>query len=578
VSEKVKKSPDVFQRLSAAVSKFKKNSRILEIWEIGSRDGYDSLALLEAFPLSRVTAFEPNPETIGLVEKAAIGTAGRMKVLNVALSDVDSQVVFYKIDTTRTITDWIDGNPGASSMFIANPDYKAEKYFQTEIAVTSRTGASLIETEGFPSPNLVWMDVQGAEELVLNGLGEHLSKIDFLYIELSLKRLYLEQPLASDIVKYLSKDFYWNSNLTYGHWQFDGFFVNKKYRSLSVMLRDKWLKFSLKNDLGIGIEYSFVDFFFKVTEKLTRLVSLKFFYLFRRNESKIVGTFLASTLIDILKFLKIQNISVVLRQSISMLQPSDPLKEGNLPTIDVAIPCHPKDFANLPAVIEGVRRNVRNPIDTIRLITPDDFVSQLQLKFADCYVLSDENVLGPSLTKEISELVPENRKGWISQQVIKFKTVLLSDCVATLIIDSDTILLTPKVWINSEGRQILCLSHEFHTPYKEHQRKVFGECDKYLSFVTHHQLMKRSAVTDIFGEDGNGLLEWLQLADYSQASSVSEYDTYGGYMVRTKPNEVCFSKWNNLAVKLENSSLEYEKVLHKFSSYCSISIHSHMEK
>jgi hypothetical protein len=40
------------------------------------------------------------------------------------------------------------------------------------------------------------MDVQGAEGLVIKGFDEHIRNVNFIYVELSLKPLYLNQPLA----------------------------------------------------------------------------------------------------------------------------------------------------------------------------------------------------------------------------------------------------------------------------------------------------------------------------------------------------------------------------------------------
>jgi hypothetical protein len=98
------------------------------------------------------------------------------------------------------------------------------------------------------------MDVQGAEGLVLTGLGENLKKVDFIYVELTLKEIYSGQVLAPDVLKLLKNDFYWYKNLNLGFWQFDGLFVNKKYRSPHLILRDLTLKMSLKSNLGVGIK------------------------------------------------------------------------------------------------------------------------------------------------------------------------------------------------------------------------------------------------------------------------------------------------------------------------------------
>jgi FkbM family methyltransferase len=247
-------------KISSIIQKFDSIAIIKEIWEIGSRDGRDAQSMSEIFPQATIKSFEPNPDTFRMVEEVSQKSYGKIAALNLALSDSDGEITFNKIDTTSTITTWADGNPGASSMFIANEEYDIEKYIQIPVTVKSNRAKTLIENQGLHTPNLIWMDVQGAEGLVIKGFGEHIVNVDFIYVELSLKPLYIGQALASEIVKLLSENFYWYSNLTHGIWQFDALFINKKYRSNKLVYRNLFLLFSLKSNLKIGIEYSLYIF------------------------------------------------------------------------------------------------------------------------------------------------------------------------------------------------------------------------------------------------------------------------------------------------------------------------------
>jgi hypothetical protein len=224
--------------------------------------------------------------------------------------------------------------------------------------------------------------------------------------------------------------------------------------------------------------------------------------------------------------MKLQKIPYALRQIISLAQPSDPLRGTILPTIDIVIPCHIKDFENLPLVIQGAKAGVINPIGEIKLITPEYLAMELQIRFPDCLVSTDESVLGADLVKAINEFVPKEGRGWVIQQVIKFRMAIMSEQVATLILDADTVLLSPKIWLNSEGTQILCIANEYHLPYKNHIHKVFGGQTHLLSFVTHHQLMQRDSVREIFGQNGEGLIDWVKAADFNESFPISEYETY----------------------------------------------------
>lgn len=224
------------EKIRSIIGKFAKIDVIREIWKIGSRDCQDAQAILEVFPLANSHCFEPNPDTFKMVEEVSAKSFGKIKKINLALSDSDGEITFNKIDTSSIISTWPDGNPGASSMFIANPEYEIEKYYQTPMRVRSLQAKTLIAEEDFTVPNLISMDVQGAGGLVIQGFGQYLFIIDVICVELSIKPLYLCQPLAAEIVKLLSKDFYLYKNLSYGSWQFDALFVNKKKGKTQIVV------------------------------------------------------------------------------------------------------------------------------------------------------------------------------------------------------------------------------------------------------------------------------------------------------------------------------------------------------
>ena len=303
-----------------------------------------------------------------------------------------------------------------------------------------------------------------------------------------------------------------------------------------------------------------------------------FYNQLRRSESKILGFIVLRVFLNIAKMINLQQIPSYLIKIISLSQPSDPLRGKTLPTIDVAIPCHTKDFDNLSLVIQGAKACVRNPIGKVKLITPEYSSMELQTKFPDCLVLTDESVLSADIVEVIDELVPKERRGWMIQQIIKFQMAITSDQVATLIVDADTVLLSPKIWLNSQGTQILCIAEEYHPPYKKHLRKVFGGQKHLLSFTTHYQLMKRDSIREIFGCDSEGLIQWLKLADFSEDSPTSDYETYGEWMVMKNPNQVVFAKWSNVPVSLNLGNASYAELVNEYSKYDSVSNHSYLQR
>lgn len=324
------------------------------------------------------------------------------------------------------------------------------------------------------------------------------------------------------------------------------------------------------------IACSFLSFFRKPLRAFIAVAYLQLTNQLRRSESRILGVFVMRFSLSLAKIMNLQKLPYSLRQIISLAQPSNPLKDRNLPTIDIAIPCHIKDFENLPLIIQGAKASVSNPIGKIKLITPEYLSMELQTRFPDCIVSTDESVLGADLVKAINELVPKWRTGWIIQQVIKFRMAITGEQVATLILDADTVLLSPKIWLDSEGTQILCIANEYHLPYKKHIRKVFGGEDQLLSFVTHHMLMQKDSAREMFGQDGELVIEWLKLGDFNESSAISEYETYGEWMLKHKRNQIIFAKWNNVSAKLNFSNDSYEEIVDDYSRFSSVSNHSYL--
>jgi FkbM family methyltransferase len=255
VSE-VSATQDLNSRICAA-HKSNSGAQIQVIWEIGSRDGVDGVELSRTFPMASVLCFEPNPDTFQQVVDATLrAPKGSMQAFRLALCNSDEPVTFFKIDATATKTAWPDGNPGASSLYVASGDYPFEEYAQVPVLVQGRRASSLI-AEGLPPPDFVWMDVQGAELEVLKGFGEYLSNVDLIHVELSLRVIYTGQALAPEVISFLANSgFRWHSVTRKGEWQFDALFLNARARRWRLSIRHYLLSLSLRTGAVFGISQS----------------------------------------------------------------------------------------------------------------------------------------------------------------------------------------------------------------------------------------------------------------------------------------------------------------------------------
>ena len=107
------------------------------VFDIGSRDALQAIELAGLFPNAQVVAIECNP-----ADARAVSQQHRSPPASQARRKGDPFIhralQFHPIDTTRTVTSWPDGNPGASSLFLA--------LVTTRRSATSRTRLSRLHS------------------------------------------------------------------------------------------------------------------------------------------------------------------------------------------------------------------------------------------------------------------------------------------------------------------------------------------------------------------------------------------------------------------------------------------------
>jgi len=548
------------------------------IWDIGSRDGRQAQTLSEAFPKSRIIAVEPNPETFPLVEKIA-SVNPRIIPKNIAISNSSGLVDFYKIDTDETTTTWPDGNPGASSLLRSNGNYPFENYIQELIQVQSLRAANIILEQPDIQPQLLWIDVHGTENEVVKSFDCYIHDVTVIVVELSLQEIYFGQALAEQIIDMLEDQFYFVKVINMGSWQFDALLVNKlaphKFRH---WICHQILKASLKSKRKFGIARKFPGVFQIAKSRLMLFLSCavekSILYIKRKK-----GPY-PNFIIDI--FLKLtelnsKTLANYSRIFVDAFLPSNPLVASeNLPEISVLIPTINKDFVTINLVIEKIVENSLNPISIVTVVYAGDEPPIIDFPNVRVQILH-ESTLIPSHIENAINRYPKKRQGWVRQQVIKFLVAGGDDFDATLICDSDTFVCERRLWLNEFGTQQLQISLEYSTVYEQHFLEFFGQLpnrSNKISFVTHHQLMQRSIVCEMFGEDLSGLINWLELGNIAEESPISEYHSYGRFISSHHPEKCALSSWNNLFIN--TSDRDINEIIDLYASeFSSISAHKY---
>lgn len=187
------------------------------IFEIGCADGRDTAELIAALGEKdfRMFCFEPDPRNIRSFRNNVKDP--RAELIEAAVGNKVGTALFHQTSTiyssslkkpNYTLLNelWPEISPGA------------------EIEVPVTTIDSFMRERGLEFVDFIWADVQGAEDLMIEGAAQSISgnKILYIYTEYSEKRFYENEPNYGDIINSLEKK-----------WQ-----VVKKYRS-DVLLRNR---------------------------------------------------------------------------------------------------------------------------------------------------------------------------------------------------------------------------------------------------------------------------------------------------------------------------------------------------
>jgi len=127
-------------------------------FDIGANTGLYTLFVGKRYPSVDVIAFEPYPPNVRLLRRdIERNNLRNVDVREIALSDSEGTIAFSQPETE-------DAGYGSSSIEsdTSNSD--------TTVKVPTRSGDELISHDEVPAPNVVKIDVEGAEPLVIDGM------------------------------------------------------------------------------------------------------------------------------------------------------------------------------------------------------------------------------------------------------------------------------------------------------------------------------------------------------------------------------------------------------------------------
>lgn len=219
--------PHIFKLIDIVNEHIKSDINL--ILDIGARDLTESIFLSEKYPNSKIISFECNPQTLPIC-KENLKNHPNIELIDKAVNEYDGTCKFYPINPSKTKTTWEDGNPGASSLFVANGNYPFENYVQDEIEVNCCRIDTILRERNVDKVDIIWMDLQGAELIALKSLGDILKNVSIICTETEINPMYENQALFNDIDNFLKEDFdFVHGNLNTS-WGTDVIYINKNLK------------------------------------------------------------------------------------------------------------------------------------------------------------------------------------------------------------------------------------------------------------------------------------------------------------------------------------------------------------
>lgn len=186
---------------------------IATVFDIGAWNGIDSIRYSHLFPNATVYAFEPLPENVAQAN-ANIHAFGnnRINLVDRALSDAEGTATFHVSGghppQYKNSTEW---RFGAMSSSLLPPDQTEISRqwswlkFNETITVNTITLIAFCAAHQVKDISLIHLDVQGAELKVLSGAGSLIQNIKAIWLEVSSKQFYENQPIADELYRFLSE-------------------------------------------------------------------------------------------------------------------------------------------------------------------------------------------------------------------------------------------------------------------------------------------------------------------------------------------------------------------------------------
>lgn len=217
--------------------------------------------------------------------------------------------------------------------------------------------------------------------------------------------------------------------------------------------------------------------------------------------------------------------------------------------LQIVTACRARDLPVLEIAARKLPETV--PFRALVVVAPDRDCRAMASRLGQRATIIPENGFIPGMT--LDELRTLNLPGfpkcagWYFQQLLKFQFAFVEpDDDYYLIWDADTVPLRPMRFFDERGRMLLTRATEYHPPYFETYRRLFGsDPNRECSFIAQHMLVQKSVAREMLREietripgERNWAWKIMQTLPTAGNNLFSEYETYGHYIKNRYPERI----------------------------------------
>lgn len=219
--------------------------------------------------------------------------------------------------------------------------------------------------------------------------------------------------------------------------------------------------------------------------------------------------------------------------------------------LQVVAACRVRDLPILEIMAQRLAANI--PLRALHVVAPDLDCPQIQARLGGGVRVIPENDFIPGLQMKTLRTLNVPRfpmaAGWYFQQLLKLQFAFVApEDDYYLIWDADTVPLRPMKFFDAQGRMVLTRATEYHAPYFETYRRLFGtDARREFSFIAQHVLVQKSIAREMLGAieqhvagEGNWAWKIMRSLPTMGDNLFSEYETYGHYVKNHYPDRVVF--------------------------------------